>query len=330
MNSSSATRASRIRALAIGGLGAIALIAASAPATSTASAAPAAEDRVVKCQKHRDHSSARVKKGVPARKDPNSLTRRQIKNLENKFARATRGMKGDGPNNDDNLFHVPVYIHILKGKDNAGAVSRQRIENQMGILNNGFRGRVEAGGEKTPFEFDLKGIDVTQNAAWYRHFPGSKAEKRMKRTLRVGDAHALNVYLANPRPRGLLGYATFPQWYNENPQLDGVVVNTDSLPGGDYGPYAHGDTLTHEVGHWLGLYHTFQGGCSKRGDYVTDTPKEQSPNFGYCPGGNRDTCPAAGNDPVTNFMDYSFDACLNTFSRGQADRMRLSYKAFRR
>jgi hypothetical protein len=75
------------------------------------------------------------------------------------------------------------------------------------------------------------------------------------------------------------------------------------------------------------LLHTFEGGCSGSGDGVSDTAPEASNALG-CPWG-RDTCSGGGTDPITNFMDYSDDACMNTFSAGQIDRMDSTARTYR-
>lgn len=225
---------------------------------------------------------------------------------------------------------INVYFHVINNgpATSNGNVPDSWITNQMNVLNNAFRGAT--GGTDTRFNFVLAGVDRTTNASWYTMAYGSTAETQAKNALRQGTADDLNIYTAN-LGGGLLGWATFPWDYAANPKNDGVVILYSSMPGGSAAPYNLGDTATHEVGHWLSLYHTFQGGCSTTaGDYISDTPAERSAASG-CPTG-RNTCTGTrfpGNDPIENFMDYSTDACMFKFTVGQSTRMDSAWASYR-
>lgn len=214
--------------------------------------------------------------------------------------------------------NIPVYWHVITNTSGQGAPTSAQISQQIAVLNAAY---AAAG-----FTFNLVQTTTTANNTWYT-CTGGTCESQMKNALRQGGAGTLNIY-SNNMGGGLLGWATFPSNYNSQPKLDGVVVLYSTLPGGNASPYNLGDTGTHEVGHWLGLYHTFQGGCNNPGDSVSDTPAEKSPAYG-CPTGRNSCRTKPGLDPITNFMDYTDDACMNTFSAGQNSRMNAQFTQYR-
>jgi hypothetical protein len=216
---------------------------------------------------------------------------------------------------------INVYVHVIRTSNGSGGPTTNQMNSQISVLNAAYA--------PTNWSFNVVETDYTNNSTWYTAGHGTTAESQMKNALRQGSADDLNIYYNN-MGGGLLGWATFPSGYNSQPKNDGVVVLYSSLPGGTASPYNLGDTATHEVGHWMGLYHTFQGGCSGNGDSVSDTPAERSPAYG-CPVG-RDSCAGKkfpGADPIRNFMDYTDDACMNMFSAGQDARMDSQWTSYR-
>ena len=150
----------------------------------------------------------------------------------------------------------------------------------------------------------------------------------MKKALHRGDASDLNIYLTTAGV--YLGWAYFPSTYKTKPWIDGIVIDWASLLHTSTiyaGRYDLGKTATHETGHWLGLYHVFQGGCNAKGDYVDDTPPQLIATRG-CPEG-QDSCKEPGLDSIHNYMDYSYDSCYNQFTGGQTTRMQDQWNYFR-
>jgi len=205
---------------------------------------------------------------------------------------------------------VPVYVHVMRDAQGHGNVTDAQISQQIAVLNRAF--------VNLDFSFNLMDVTRHYDTAWHT----DRESVRYRSLTRQGGVNALNIWLVDFRN---LGIATFP-W--DTPRaIDGIRINYDSLPGGSIVHYNEGGTVVHETGHWLGLFHTFQGGCTSTNDQVADTPAQATPTTG-CPA-TRDSCPAPGSDPIHNYMDYSWDSCYEEFTQGQAARASKMWAAYR-
>lgn len=232
-------------------------------------------------------------------------------------------------------YRIPVVVHVIQRTNGTGAISDSRVASQIDILNEDFQamaGTNGAPGNDAQFEFYLatvdpdgnptNGITHSTNNTWYND-GGSYWN-----TLAWDTNRYLNIYTNSAS--GNLGYVPdLPQGGIVGSKADRVVI-LDSTFGRNapFVPYNLGRTVTHEVGHYFGLFHTFEGGCSNSytsGDRIVDTHSESSPTFG-CPG-SRSSC--GGQAPFHNYMDYSDDICMNQFTVEQNNRMRCSLLTYR-
>ncbi|KAJ1330995.1 Pregnancy-associated plasma protein-A [Microdochium nivale] len=214
-------------------------------------------------------------------------------------------------------FTVNTYVHVV-GASTAKYISQTQVNNQIKVLNEAFAPHL--------ISFKLAGTDFTTNSGWAK----DSNEMAMKQKLRKGAYKDLNLYFVEQPAGGALGYCYYPVANPTTQEIltDGCTIMAQSVPGGTAAPYNLGGTTTHEVGHWMNLIHTFEGGCNA-GDSIDDTPAQASSSSG-CPVG-RDSCPnKAGVDPIHNYMDYSDDSCYEEFTSGQDARMHNAWETYRK
>ena len=264
--------------------------------------------------------------------DQPSYTARQLRRIDRRLDRALADKQQAGASTGRlglNL-RIPVAVHVIDGRRARGP-SRYAVARQLEVRNRAYDGGQSAHNARTRFRFYEDSFDRTRNQRWYTAALFDDADRELRRRLHRGGPETLNLYFSAPQsPQAesvVLGWSTVPWLAARNPRLDGVTVHQESMPGGDLQQYNRGDTAVHEVGHWLGLLHTFEGGCSAGNDRVADTPAEAEPSL-TCETG-RDTCESEGLDPIRNFMNYSFDSCMNMFTPGQGARMTDNWLADR-
>ena len=270
------------------------------------------------------------------------------KNREDKMNQEI--LSGARPTADDTLT-LPVVIHIIN--PSPFAVSDAQVIGGINELNEAFSksGMYAASlGADAKIKFCIAKKDpdggitngITRTTSYFgKDLNMDNEDNKLKNLIQWDPSRYINIWFINNinaesyaeyscgvwTRLGVGGYATMPPGSGA---LDGIVIT------------GFGKLLIHEMGHYLGLYHTFEGGCynndcTVNGDRVCDTPPDgtlrASPNCNNptntC---NSDTLSNYSNgfftsdvpDPISNFMDYSNAACSNEFTQGQADRMRAA------
>lgn len=244
-------------------------------------------------------------------------------------------------NNGNNMVvvDIPLVIHVLHNGEPIGSgpnITDAQVLSQVTVMNEDFRNMVGTPGQST-----AGGVDVEVNFVMAQQTPNGCPTNGINRVNICQDGTdqaAVNSWKAQTiwnrdlymnmwsskyvgDLAGILGFAQFP---GGPANTDGVSAGHTFFGSSDYDdgtfntapPYDKGRTMTHEVGHYLGLFHTFQGGCAG-GDSVADTPAVDSPNFG-CPTGH---VSCGDVDMIENYMDYTDDLCMNTYTAGQKTRV---------
>jgi hypothetical protein len=255
------------------------------------------------------------------------------------------------------IIYIPVVVHVIHNGDAYGVsenITDEQVQSQMTVMTQDFRRMAgtpgfnnNAVGADTQIEFVLAKVDPNGNptngidrvnlcqASWST----GEINSIVKPTTIWDPTLYMNMWSVTFTDTTLLGFAQFPSTSGlgglptngGSATTDGVVAGSNffgssALSAGNYqAPYDRGRTMTHEVGHFLGLLHTFQGGCGTgntnfSGDYCLDTPGVGTPNYGCV--ANTDSCPSVpGNDMIENYMDYTDDLCMNIFTQVQRDRI---------
>ncbi|KAF2716810.1 zincin [Polychaeton citri CBS 116435] len=254
-------------------------------------------------------------KGLHSNYDKGGIATRAARNVKSKLTSATL------------IPPIDTYFHVVTSNAKKGTISQAMVDNQFKALNNAYN----------PFgiSFNLVATDFTTNDAWA---VGSGSDgAAMKSSLRKGTYSTLNVYYQTDLAGGMLGTCSLPSQVSKGtpPSLyssDGCNVAAQTMPGGNIGGYNTGMTAVHEIGHWLGLLHTFEGySCSGNGDFISDTPMESSSTSGCPAKPAKNSCGSSrpGVDPIHNYMDYSTDACYQAFTDQQVARMQNLWIQYR-
>jgi hypothetical protein len=246
------------------------------------------------------------------------------------------------------IIYIPVVFHVVM--NNPNLVTDMQIQAQLDTLNKDFFG---ANGDSIKVPSYFKSLFGNSNIQFClaQRTPDGDATEGIERVVSSNSAFGLddkvkhsysggadawnsakyfNVWIC-AMSDGVLGYATMPADGSSSGE-EGVVIEYRTLPGGSFGQFNTGKTLTHETGHYFNLFHIWgdDGGSCSNDDLVDDTPKQADATHGGFSGLKFDACTSTGNGIMyQNYMDYTDDSCLVMFTNGQVDRMETALSMYR-
>lgn len=221
---------------------------------------------------------------------------------------------------------VKTYMHLITTSAKAGTLTKANAQSQLDALNKAYN--------PIGITFTLADVSIDANDAWSA--ADGSAMDELKQALRKGTYSDLNLYFHSDLDGGVLGTCTLPsqvtaQTLPSQYYTDGCNINANTMPGGSLTGYNQGMTAVHETGHWLGLLHTFEGySCDGDGDSIADTPMQATSTDGCPSKPAKDSCPTQSDvDAIHNYMDYSSDACYESFTPGQVTRIQNMWRQYR-
>ncbi len=246
------------------------------------------------------------------------------------------------PSPDRSVITIPVVFHVIYNTA-AQNISDAQCQYQIDQLNLDYA-RLNADASSTPAVWQSVSVNCNVQFCLAVRDPNGSAttgvirkststsswstNDNVKHSSSGGDdawssSSYLNIWSCN-LGGGVLGYAQFPGGPSAT---DGVVFLYSSIGSvahpGTATPYNLGRTATHEVGHWLNLYHIWgdDGGACSGTDNVSDTPNQGPENYGCPTFPHTDACSSGNGVMFMNYMDYTDDGCMNQFTAGQSARM---------
>lgn len=265
-----------------------------------------------------------------------------------------RQFKQQKANNRLPVLTIPVVVHVIHNGDAVGSgenISTAQVLSQIQVLNEDFRKMMGSPGHNTnpvgadvEIEFCMAVVDPNGNStngvdrvnlgqvSWDQ----SGIESTLKPQTIWDPTQYLNMWTCRfgGSSSSLLGYAQFPDASGLSglpssgggANTDGIIINynafgTSAVDDGSFNlnpTYNLGRTVTHELGHWLGLRHIWGDGPCGQDDFCNDTPLAGAANYG-CQAG---AASCGSQDMIENYMDYSDDACMNIFTEDQKTRIR--------